>query len=260
MARAEELRIGSVETKVFKAPKTYAGLREAARSHWLLTQDTTRVKNRLKAIYRSRGITGTGEEIYDTKKRDAWLEQLPASKRERAALLGEQLDGLEPLRKRAEKWLNEEAKGHRAIGWIKSVPGFGPIRSAQVVAIVVTPHRFRTRRQFWAYCGLAVVTKSSADWIPKAGGGWTRARRAMTRGLNRNRQPILKSVFKGAATTVLMNDKHPLRQIYDKQVSGGMKPNLAKLTLARKLATLALMLWKREEEYDPAKTHALQNA
>ena len=32
-----------------------------------------------------------------------------------------------------------------------------------------------------------------------------------------------------------------------------MRPNLAKLTLARKLATLALMLWKREEEYDPTK-------
>lgn len=260
-ARAEELRVGSVATKVFKAPRTFAGLREAARSHWLLTQDTTRVKNRLKAIYRSRGIAGTGEEIYDAKKRGVWLEQLPPSKRQRAELLGEQLDGLEPLRSRAEKWLNAETKDHRAIGWVKSVPGLGPIRSAQVVAIVVTPHRFRTRRQFWAYSGLAVVTKSSADWVPKPGGGWTRAKRAMmTRGLNRNRQPILKSVFKGAATTVLMNEEHPLRKIYDKQVSGGMKPNLAKLTLARKLATLALMLWKREEEYDPAKNHAPQNA
>lgn len=259
-ARAEELRVGSLETKVFKAPKEFGGLREAVRSHWVLTQDTTRVKNRLKAIYRSRGVAGTGEEIYDPDERGPWLAQLPASKRQRAELLGEQLDGLEPLRKRAEKWLSEQTKGHGAIRWVKSVPGFGLIRSAQVVATVVTPHRFRTRRQFWAYCGLAVVTKSSADWVPKAGGGWTRANRTMTLGLNRNRHPILKAVFKGAATTVAANEGHPLRKTYDKHLSDGMKPNMAKLALARKLATLALMLWKREEEYDPAKDHATKNA
>jgi transposase len=259
-ARAEELRVGSFETKVFKAPKVFAGLREAARSHWVLTQDTTRVKNRLKAIYRSRGLTETSEEIYAPERRDEWLERLPASSRRRAELFGQELDALAPLRQQAEKWLREEAKGHPAIRWVKSVPGLGSIRSAQVVAIVVTPHRFRTRRQFWAYSGLAVVTKSSADWVPRPGGGWMRSQRAMAVGLNRNRQPILKAVFKGAATTVLADADHPLRKTYDKHLEAGMKPNLAKLTLARKLATLALSLWKREEEYDPAKSHTDKNA
>jgi transposase len=259
-ARAEELRVGSLETKVFKAPKVFAGLREAVRSQWVLTQDTTRVKNRLKAIYRSRGVPSTGEDIYDPEKRSQWLQQLPPSKRRRADLLGRQLDLLEPLRHEAEKWLREEAKGHSALRWVKRVPGLGPIRSAQVVATVVTPHRFRTRRQFWSYCGLAVVTRSSADWVPKPGGGWMRGQRAIALGLNRNRQPILKAVFKGAATTVLTKEDHPLRKTYDKQVSEGMRPNLAKLTLARKLATLTLMLWKREEEYDPARHQPIQNA
>jgi transposase len=259
-ARAEELRIGSLETKVFKAPKAFAGLREAVRSHWVLTQDTTRVKNRLKAIYRSRGIASTGEEVYDRERRGEWQEQLPPSKRRRAELLGQELDALEPLRDQAEAWLREEAKGHAVIRYLKSVPGLGLIRSAQVMATVVTPHRFRTRRQFWSYCGLAVVTKSSADWVPKAGGGWMRANRTLALGLNRNRQPILKAVFKGAATTVLTKADHPLRRRYDEQLNAGIKPNLAKLTLARKLATVALMLWKREEEYDSAKHHSARNA
>lgn len=259
-ARAEELRLGSLATKVFKAPKAFAGLRDAARSQWVLTQDTTRIKNRLKAIYRSRGLSDAGQEIYAAKSRGPWLEQLPASKRRRAELLGEQLDALMPLRAQAEKWLLEEAKGHAAIRWVKSVPGLGSIRSAQVVATVVTPDRFRTRRQFWAYSGLAVVTKSSADWMPKPGGGWMRTKRAMALGLNRNRQPVLKAVFKGAATTVISDEDHPLRKDYDRRVTGGMKPNLAKLTLARKLATLVLSLWKREEEYDPAKNHTDKNA
>jgi transposase len=252
-ARAEELRVGSIDTKVFKAPRAFSGLREAARSHWFLTQDTTRVKNRLKAIYRSRGLVDTTEEIYVPKDREGWLTQLPESKRQRAELLGEQLDALTPLRRRAEKWLREEAKGHPAIQWVSSVPGLGSIRSAQMVAAVVTPHRFRTRRQFWSYCGLGVVTRSSADWVPKTGGGWMRSNRTLALGLNRNRQPVLKAVFKGAATTVLADKDHPMRKAYDEQVNRNIKPALAKLTLARKLATLALMLWKREEVYDPEK-------
>jgi hypothetical protein len=36
----------------------------------------------------------------------------------------------------------------------------GPIRVAQLVSIVVTPHRFRTKRQFWSYCGLSIVMRS----------------------------------------------------------------------------------------------------
>jgi hypothetical protein len=40
----------------------------------------------------------------------------------------------------------------------------GAVKVAQVIAAVDTPHRFRSKRQFWAYCGLAVVTKASAEY------------------------------------------------------------------------------------------------
>jgi transposase len=259
-ARAEELRQGRIGMKVFKAPISFRALRDAVRSHWVLTQDTTRVKNRLKAIYRSRGLGETKDEIYTPSERARWLEQLPPSTRLRAELLGEQLDALSPLRRRAEKWVREEAKQHAAIRWIESVPGLGLLRSAQIVGAVVTPERFRTRRQFWAYCGLAVVTRSSADWVPKPGGGWMRGSRAQTLGLNRNRKPMLKSVFKGAAVTAMATKGDPLQQSYQRQVDAGIRPNLAKLTLARKIATLALMLWKRQEVYDPAKRSQAKNA
>ena len=79
----------------------------------------------------------------------------------------------------------------------------GPIRTAQVVAIVVTPERFRTSRQFWSYSGLGVVTRSSSDWIQDRKGRWTRAQTVQTRGLSRKRNARLKAVFKGAATTVI---------------------------------------------------------
>ena len=74
---------------------------------------------------------------------------------------------------------------------------------------------------------------------------------AKTRGLNRQRHPLLKSVFKGAATTVVRMTGHPLQLEYERRLQAGMKPNLAKLTLARRIAAIVWSMWKRQEVYDP---------
>jgi len=128
----------------------------------------------------------------------------------------------------------------------------GPIRTAQLVAIVVNPHRFRARQQFWSYCGLGIVTRSSSDWVHDKAGRWVRAQTHQTRGLSRKRHPILKAVFKGAATTVILQmPEHPLHADYQRMLEAGIKPNLAKLTLARRIAAIVLSMWKHKEAYDP---------
>jgi hypothetical protein len=86
---------------------------------------------------------------------------------------------------------------------LETAPGIGPIRAARLVPIVVTPHRFRTKRQFWSYCGLGIVTRSSSDWVQAADRGWIRARVPQTRGLSRQFNHVLKDIFKGAATLVI---------------------------------------------------------
>jgi transposase len=48
-----------------------------------------------------------------------------------------------------------ESRRHRVARILETAPGFGPVRVAQMLPIVVTPHRFRTKRQFWSYCGFA---------------------------------------------------------------------------------------------------------
>src|SRR3989442_244060 len=80
------------------------------------------------------------------------------------------------------------------------------VRVAQIIAIVGTPNRFRGKRRFWPYIGLAVVTHSSADHEVVAGTIRRRRRAALTRGLNRNHNRVLKSVFKGAATAAAHKD------------------------------------------------------
>jgi transposase len=250
-ARAEEIRIGAVETRVYKAPQYLAALQNAARAYGIAVRDSVRVKNRLKVIFRSRGIR-VDRDVYDPTSRDEWLKDLPGAHRPLAEWMGEELDALQPLREKAEAWLLKEAKTYPIIRKLNTAPGMGPIRAAQVVAIGANPHRFRTKHQFWSYCGFGIVTHSSSDWAHDKHGRWVRAEVQQTRGLSRKRQPVLKAVFKGAATTVIGQlPDNPLHVNYQRMLTAGTKPNLAKLTLARQVAAIVLSMWKHEEVYDP---------
>jgi transposase len=249
--RAEELRIGAIETRVYKAPAHLAALKNAARAYRMAVGDVTRVKNRLKSVFRARGVAADGG-VYDPDRRLRWLKQLPMVHRRLAEWLGEELDRLEPLRQEAEEWLLAEARTHPIIRILSTAPGMGPIRTALLVAVVVNPARFRTRRPFWSYSGLGIVTRSSSDWVRDRSGRWVRAEVQQTRGLSRKRQPLLKAIFKGAATTVIAQlPDDPLCQDYQRRLQAGMKPNLAKLTLARQIAATVLSMWKHQEVYDP---------
>jgi transposase len=252
---AEKLRAGAIETRVYKDLGRYRALRELGRAHSMIVQDVVRVQNRLKSLYRSRGVPVTGKAVYSVKTREEWLAKLPDGTRAAASTLYAQYDAVSQVRDRAEKELVAEARRHPITRVLETCPGLGPIRAAQLVPVVVTPHRFRTKRQFWSYCGLGIVMRSSSDWVrDKAGGQWQRKEVKQTRGLNFNHNHMLKWIFKGAATTVIMqHPDDPLHGDYERLIAAGTKPNLAKVTLARKLAATALAMWKAEEEYDPAK-------
>jgi len=56
---AERIRRGAIDCTVFKAPGVYSEPRAAVRAQRALVGDLVRAKNRLKAIYRSRGLLST---------------------------------------------------------------------------------------------------------------------------------------------------------------------------------------------------------
>lgn len=257
--RAEELRTNQVRKSVFKAPRRFSKLRELSRVHTMLVRDVVRVQGRLKATYRARGIPTPGKTVYRPRGRDEWLRKLPVPCRAATTRLYEAYDALLELKTAAEKEMVAEAAKQPIAKVLATAPGLGPIRVAQLLPVVVTPHRFRTRKQFWAYCGLSIVLRSSSDWVRTEHGGWVRAQVPHTRGLNRNHNSRLKSIFKGAATTVLTNLPHdPLHEHYRRLTAAGTKPNLAKLTLARRIAAVVLRMWKDGKEYDPETLRAKQ--
>jgi transposase len=249
---ADLLRLGGIKRRVFKAPGQYTALREAEHAYRASRCQLVRAKNQLKALYLARGVA-TKPTLYDADRTETWLRKLAQPYRQRAALLATQLEALTEAHAQAEAWLLKEGERIEHVRRLQTVPGIGPIRAAQIVAIVITPDRFRTKRQFWSYCGLGIKTRVSAQWQPE-GDHWVEVKKPLAFGLNRRRNGVLKDVFKGAANIVIQcMPKHPLHADYQRMLQARIKPNLARLTLARRLAAATLAIWKSKEDYDPAR-------
>lgn len=245
------LRLGELRP-VYQGAATGEAFKQLAHGYQALVSDVTRVKNRLKAIYRGRGLGCKGESVYGQKQRPQWLGLLETKELQRRAnYLYEELDCVESLRAEAAKVMCRAARRQPAYKWIFSTPGMGAIRTAQILATVITPHRFRGKRQFWPYCGLAVVTRSSSDYEWVEGRSRRKRKPLQTRGLNQNHNRTMKAVFKGAAVSALQHRE--FQEYYQQLCAKGMRPEMAQLTVARKLAAIVLILWKKGERYDPEK-------
>lgn len=247
---SELLRAGLL-TPVYHGDSGVRALRERSRSYLTVTKDLTRVMNRLKALYRSWAIPCAGKKLYSRRHRSSWLEQLSeAAVRRRAEQLYQQLDGLVQIRQQARRELLRESQKHPAHQLLRQIPLLGPIRVALLIALLQTPHRFRTKRQLWAYSGLALQTRVSGEYRFTEGQLQPSRRAPAVRGLNHNHSHDLKNVFKSAATQATYS-AGALGDFYQHLLAKGVKPAMARLTLARKIAAIALKIWKQGGRFDP---------
>jgi transposase len=246
---AELLRLNAVKA-VYHGEHGTRTLKHLMRSYECFATDITRVKNRLKAIYNSRVLRSRGRELYHVSKREMWIERLEnAGERKRAELLFQQLEELKKLKRAAKKAMIAESRRHPAHETLSQVPELGPVRVAQIIATVDTPYRFRTKRMFWKYLGFAVEMRSSADHEMVDGRVQRRRTRVVeTRGLNEDYNRRLKSIFKSAATHSCGCGVY--KEYYEGLLQKGMRPEMARLSVARKLAALVLAVWKSGESFD----------
>jgi transposase len=245
-----ELLRAELLSPVYHGETSTVTLKHRCRSYAALTEDTTRVMGRIKALYRSQAIRSAGKKPFGRRHRGEWLAQLTQEgMRRRAERLYEELDALLSLRRAARRELIVESHKHDAVKLLCTVPFLGPIRAAVLLGRVQTPHRFRTKRQFWAYCGLALETRSSADYHFQEGQLVRAKKPVFIRGLNVNHNHDLKNLFKSAATSASAMPG-PFGVFYENLLTKGMQPAMARLTLARKIAAIALRVWKKGEPFD----------
>ncbi len=246
---AELLRLDHLNP-VYHGEHGLRTLKELVRSYLTTTKDLGRVMSRVKAIYRSWAIPCTGKQVYAPRHRAEWLAKInePGVHR-RAEFYYQQLDALRSLRQEVRRELLAESKKHKAWKLLCQIPSIGPIRAAILLGILQTPHRFRTKRQLWTYGGVGIETSSSADHHVVKGQLERKKKQVEIRGLNRNYNHDLKNLFKGAAI-VAATKPGPFAEFYAELLAKGMRPEMARLTLARKIATIVLIVWKRGVCFD----------
>jgi transposase len=204
-------------------------------------------------VYRSWAIPCAGRDVYYRRHRAQWLDKIrEAGVRRRAERLYEQLDMLQHLRQQARRELLAESRKHAITARLRQIPYLGPIRTALAVALMQTPHRFRTKRQLWAYSGLALETRISAEYRMVEGQVRRSKKLLSIRGLNKDHNHDLKGLFKGAATMASVRPG-PFQDFYQAALAKGIQPTMARLTLARKIAAITLTLWKKGENFDAEK-------
>jgi len=97
--------------------------------------------------------------------------------------------------------------------------------------------------------GLAIETRDSAQYRYVAGQLQRSKKPQQLRGLNENHNHDMKAIFKSAAAMASRREG-PFQDFYLKLLTKGMKPAMARLTLARKIAAITLILWKKGAHFD----------
>jgi len=225
-------------------------LKELVRSYLTISKDVARVMTRVKALYRSWAIPCTGKQVYAPQHRAEWLAKIsePGVHR-RAEFYYQQLDALRSLRRQVRRELLAESQKHPAWKLLCQIPSLGPIRAAVLIGIVQTPHRFRTKRQLWTYSGLGIEAHSSGDYRFVTGQPRRALKQVSIRGLNSNHNHDLKNLFKGASI-IAAHKPGPFQAFYEALLAKGLRPEMARLTLARKIAAITLHLWKKGERFE----------
>ncbi len=219
---AELLRNGSLSA-VYHGENGVRTLKELARSYLTISKDLGRVMNRVKALYRSWAIPCAGTQVYAPCHRSEWLSKITeAGVRRRAEHYYQQLDALQTLRHEVRKDLLLESRKHNATKLLRQVPCIGP---------------------------LGLETRDSAQYRYVEGQLQRSKKPQQLRGLNSNHNHDLKNIFKGAATMASIS-AGPFHDFYEALLTKGMQPTMARLTLARKIAAITLIVWKKGVRFD----------
>jgi transposase len=197
-------------------------------------QARTRTKNQLQAMALSQGVQ---------KKRKLWaqagraelekLELLPYAAERREQLLGT-LDGLEAEIAELNRRVEEEVAGRPAARRLQTHPGVGPVTALAMVLTLGPAERFRSGKQVGSYFGLIPSEYSS--------GGRQQLGRISKQGSS-----FLRFLLVEAGQSAARYDAE-LGRFY-RRLAVRKHRALAKVAVARKLATRLYLMLREEWDY-----------
>jgi len=234
-----ELYIGGFTKEIFHPVGEMSELRDMILFYNKITQNIVRFKNQLKAIFRSKGIATT-VGVYEKKYKDFENKLTHQSSKIQANIIYTTIQRLEREKAKILKKLKEMTKNNATIKVLDKIPGIGFISAISYLGIVVTPFRFENKRKFWAYSGFGITESDSNG-------------RSKPQHLSNNYNRILKNITNQAVNTIVnRSSKNKFKKKYVELIKNNIRLSSAKLTIARKLLSTILALWKSGEYYSEA--------
>jgi transposase len=226
-------------------------LREYVAHYIVLVSDAARVMLRIKALFRGHAITTPGISVYGRHRRQHWLRRISATApKRRLASLYYQLDMLAVLRDQARVDMITAAL-HAKFEILCTFPFVSSIRASQLLAYIGGARVFRRKANLWSYAGLAVVNRSSGDHRVEDGRVVDRPRAG--RRLRRNFNPQLKRVLKDIALAGSIAKDGPLRRAFNASIERGLSERVARVALARRIASAVRGMLRDHVPFDPLK-------
>jgi transposase len=229
---AEELRTNHLKP-VYHDDSHWIHLRVSVSGYLDLVEEIVRFKNRLKSTFRAEAIQ-TGENSFYTNKERVKELKNPSAKFV-AENLFRQIEFLEEEKLKYQDQFEKNKKLYRPIRNLMTIPGFGIVRANIVSAIVCQAARFENKHRFWGYCMLVRHIQISGGRI--YGNKRFHGRKE------------LRNVFLGAAESA-MRTESTLRDYYDALRAKGVAHKEAKISLGRRIASIALCLLKNNDVYN----------
>jgi len=204
-------------------------------------KNQSRIKNKIKAKFRSNGINCSGKTVYLEKHRDKWREKLSSNSITCLILeeLWVQMDQLHNSKEKLKKTIKIQSKRYPEIKKFMKIPGIGLIHGSTMSAIIETPYRFANKKKLWMYAGIGLMERSS---------GGTIYSRKLTREYNR---PLKNAIKQSTEVAIAAKDNKFRRQYLKLTIEKGIASHRAKLTVARSLLAALYGMWKKGEAYDP---------
>jgi len=190
-------------------------------------------KMKLKARFRMNAVSAKGKGVYNTGKKDLWLERL--SKNPTAQFQADQYYELirvgESLKEATIRHLKNELKSLKEYTVLRSFPGIGDVTAAGLICMIGTPHRFSKKNKLWKYAGFGIKSQESdgAVYVRKASKAGNR---------------VLKWVVSEIVRACLRcKEANGFKAKYVRLVTKGLSDRKAKRTIARDILSAVRRAW-----------------
>lgn len=214
----------------------------AAQAYLDAVHRQTALKLQLKAHYRQWGVIPTGSVVYGRSGRGEHLAQIKqAGVRTQLQLLYEVLDAALEVERKARRLMRQLGQKFPEVARLCTMPGVGAIGAHLFVAYIQEPSRFERPQQLLRYCRLGIRERSS-DGKPL---GFQR--------LDRCGHGVLKAISYRAWLVAFKQKRSAVYQFYLASLKRTGDQVHARLNTQRKILHTLLVLWEREQEFDPRK-------